>query len=350
MYTLSVNSLSPGMVIYEDIFTDDNKILVKADTLLTNEKIKLLQQFNIESVPLSEPLEVGMTRYHHLNSNPHFLHFQEVYSSALSSFGKMLRNIESGLDVNIEKFMSLRDNILAAVRNDEQLLDYLYNLMANESQITYTHCFNCGLLCYVFAKWCDFPEEDLDTITLCGFFFDVGKIKLSDELIWKQGQLSPEELILMQHHIHQGYDLIRSKNVPPHVISVLIMHHERCDGSGYPAGIKEDRITPYALLAGIVDTYEAMTHPRAHRTAKTPFQAIGIFEKEGLYKYGEKNAVIILRRIADSYIDRRVCLSNNAIGRVTEIHLDQLSRPTIYCNNQYFDLRNYPDLDIVRMD
>ena len=74
----------------------------------------------------------------------------------------------------------------------------------------------------------------------------------------------------MQHHIHLGYDLIKNKKVPPRVINVMIMHHERCDGTGYPARLKADRIDPYAMLAAITDTYEAMTHPRAQRLALTP--------------------------------------------------------------------------------
>ena len=92
-----------------------------------------------------------------------------------------------------------------------------------------------------------------------------------------------------------------------------------------------------------------MTHPRAHRAAKPPFQAIGIFEKEGFHKFG-KNTKTILSKIAYSYVDRRVCLNNDMVGRIAEIHEEMLSRPTIYCNKQYIDLRQYPDLEIIRMD
>lgn len=351
MYILPVNSLSPGMTLYEDVYSNDKILLLKANTRLTQEKIEFLIEKHIDSVPLAEPLEVEQSRYEHLHNNEHFQRFNAIYDDAIASFIKILRNFDTGLDVNLNKLISLRDDVLHSVMDGEQLLDYLYNLMANQNQITYNHCFNCGLLCYVFAKWCDFPESDLDTITLCGFSFDVGKIKISDELLWKQGALTPEELLQMQHHIHLGYDLLKTKkNLPPHVISVLIMHHERCDGSGYPAGIKENRIDPYALLAGIVDTYEAMTHPRAQRIAMTPFQAIEVFEKQGFHKYGEKNLKIILSRIANSYLERRVCLNNGTVCRVTEIHDDMLSKPTVYCNKQYIDLREHPELTITRMN
>lgn len=350
MYTFPVSTLRPGMVLYEDLYTPQNILLLKANTVLTEDKIILLKENDIENVALAEPLEINISHYEYLHNSEHFKNFTTIYDESVSSFIKLIRVFETGLDVNVDKFLSLRNDILHAVRNEDQLLDYLYNLMANENQLTYIHCFNCGLLCYIFAKWCGFPEEELDIITLCGFSFDVGKIKLSDQLLWKDGKLTPEEIIQMQHHIHMGYDLIKNKNLPPQITSVLIMHHERCDGSGYPAGIKEDRIHPYALLAGIADTYEAITHPRAQRTAMTPFQAIEVFEKQGLHKFGEKNAKKILSHIAVNYMDRQVVLDNGISGRVTEIHYDQLSRPTLYCEDRYIDLREHQEINIIRMN
>lgn len=350
MYTLSVHALRPGMVLYEDVYSGSRTLLLKSNTPLTADKIQLLIDQRIENVSLAEPFEVEYSHYQRLHNSGHFQHFTAIYNDAVTSFIKVLRSFETGLEPNYQKLLSLRDDVLSCVATGEQLIDYLYNLMVNENQITYNHCFNCGLLCYIFAEWCHFPQEDLDTITLCGFTFDIGKTKIADKLLWKQEKLTPEELVQMQHHIHLGYDLLKVKNLPPHVISVLIMHHERCDGSGYPAGIKENRIDPYALLAAIADTYEAMTQPRPQRNALTPFQAIAVFEAQGFHKYGAENTKIILSRIANNYLDRRVRLNNDAVGRITQIHDDMLSRPTIFSNNQYIDLRKSPELEIVCMN
>ncbi len=189
----------------------------------------------------------------------------------------------------------------------------------------------------------------MDNLTIAGFLFDVGKTKISDELLWKPDKLTPEEFIQMQHHIHLGYDLLKGRNFPPHTVSVMIMHHERCDGSGYPARIKEDRIDPFALIAAIADTYEAMTHPRSHRAALTPFQAIRVFEEQGFeVKYG-KNIRPIMTRIANMYLQRRVCVTGNMEGRIIEIHEDALSRPTVFISNVEYDLRTRQGAEIIRM-
>lgn len=349
MYTLSVQSVKPGMVIYDDIFTPAGKLIMPANVSLTEEKIKLLNDYLVEEVNLAEPNEVDMTRYKHLHSHPHFQSFVEVYNSKLESFNKIMKNLNLGIDINTHKFLELRDDIMDAVHNSEQLLDYLYNMMPSENEITYNHCFNCGIICSVFGKWAGIEDEDLDNLTIAGFLFDIGKSKIPDELLWKPERLTPDEFIQMQRHIHLGYELLRTKQLPPHVITVLIMHHERCDGSGYPAHIKQNRIDPFALIAGIADTYEAMTHPRAQRLALTPFQAFRIFEAQGFAKFGP-NIEPILKKIAAAYVDRRVCLSNNIVGRITEIHEDDLSRPTVFDGIAYHDLRETPELEIIRME
>ncbi|MCD8037970.1 MAG: HD domain-containing protein [Lachnospiraceae bacterium] len=349
MYYLSTQSLKPGMVVYEDIYSLSGKLIMKANTLLTQEGIQLLCEHNFDRVALSEPSEVDMPRYKHLHQHPHFQRFNDIYTLTLDTFHKIIRTLDTGINLNTNKLLSLRDEMMDAVMDGEQLIDYLYNMMPNENEITYNHCFNCGLLCYIFGSWTGLDDEDLDNLTLAGFLFDVGKTKVSEELLWKPDRLTPEEFIQMQHHIHLGYELLKNRSFPPHVVSVMIMHHERCDGSGYPARLKEDRIDPFALIAAIADTYEAMTHPRAQRVALTPFQAIRAFEEQGFeVKYG-KNIQPILKRIANMYVGRRVCVTGDIEGRIVKVHDDALSRPTVFTRSVEYDLRTMPDAEIVRM-
>ena len=172
MYKLSTQSIKPGMVLYDDIYTPANVILFKANTILSQENIQTLYEYNFEEVTLSEPGEINITHYKYLHLNPDFQHFNEVYTAALDSFHRIMRTLDTGLELNILKLLSLRDDILSAVKNGEQLLDYLYNMMPNENEITYNHCFNCGLLCYVFGKWIDMGDVDLDNLTISGCIVD----------------------------------------------------------------------------------------------------------------------------------------------------------------------------------
>jgi len=349
MYKLPTKSAKPGMVTYEDIYNQSRELLFKANTRLTQDNVDFLCEQQVNELILAGPNEVDMPRYMHLQTNPHFQRFNAQYMLSLSTFTNLIRTLDTGIQLNLSKFLSLRDDLMDVVMTGEQFLDYLYNMMPDEHEITYNHCFNCGMMCYIFGTWIELKEQDLDNLTLAGFLFDVGKTKISEDILWKPDKLTPEEYIQMQHHIHLGYELLKRRELPPHVISVMIMHHERCDGSGYPARITEDRIDPFALIAAIADTYEAMTHPRAQRVALTPFQAIRTFEQQGLEaKYG-KYIKPILTRIANMYLGRRVCVTGNLEGRITEIHEEFLSHPTVFINNVASDLRTKQNAEILRM-
>jgi HD-GYP domain-containing protein (c-di-GMP phosphodiesterase class II) len=336
------------MVLYDDMYTQDNKLLFKANTTITDADIQTLADNGFNDVVLCEPAEVNMTHYEYIHRSANFKKFITVYNNNLSAFNKIMRNLDTGLELNITKLLVFRDEIFDSCIDVDQLLDYLYNMMPDENEITFCHCFNCGLMCTVFGSWLGMKGEDLDNLSIAGFMFDIGKTKISDQIIWKPDKLTPEEYAQMQQHINLGYDVIKSRTLPPHVVSTMLMHHERCDGSGYPNGLKEDKIDPYALIAAIADTYEAMTHPRAQRLALTPFQAIRVFENQGLEKYGS-NAKPILTRIAQMYVGRRAMMNRTLQGMIAQINEDTLSSPMMLSNGKNVDLRVTPNVEITRM-
>jgi HD-GYP domain-containing protein (c-di-GMP phosphodiesterase class II) len=348
MYKLATEALKPGMVLYDDLYNSTKVLVFKANTSLTKNDIDSLSEQNFTEVTLCEPDEINMPHYEYIHKSTNFKRFNDTYTLNLNSFHKIMRNLDTGLELNINKLLSLRDEIIGTVMDGEQLLDYLYNMMPDENEITYNHCFNCGLMCYVFGSWLGFDSEDLDNLTISGFMFDIGKTQIPENILWKPEKLTPDEFAFMQKHVNMGYELIKARKLPPHVVSTMIMHHERCDGSGYPAGITEDKIDPFALIAAIADTYEAMTHPRAQRLALTPFQAIRVFEEQGIEKYGQ-NAKLILTKIANMYVNRRVLLNRTLQGAIIEINEDCLSRPTLLSNGKRVDLRITPKIEITRM-
>jgi HD-GYP domain-containing protein (c-di-GMP phosphodiesterase class II) len=349
MYKLAIESLKPGMVLYDDLYTDDKRLLLKANTNLTEEDINALTENKFSEVNLCEPSEINMTHYEYIHRSISFKRFVKVYTENLNAFQKMMRNLDTGLELNIIKLLSLRDDILESVMDVDQLLDYLYNMMPDENEITYNHCFNCGLICYVFGVWLGFSGEDLDNLSVSGFMFDIGKAKIPENIIWKPDKLTPAEFEQVKKHVSIGCEIVKGRKLPPHVVNTMIMHHERCDGSGYPSGLVEDKIDPYALIAAIADTYEAMTHPRAQRVALTPFQAIRTYERNGFdTKYGP-NIKPILTHIAQMYVGRRAMLNRTLQGKIIKIHENDLSHPTLLSNGKNVDLRVTPNVEITRM-
>ena len=127
------------------------------------------------------------------------------------------------------------------------------------------------------------------------------------------------------------------------------MHHERCDGSGYPYGFYSEQIDSFAKLVSIADVYDAMTCARVYRGPLCPFDVITIFETEGYTKYDPKYIMIFLEGIVQTYIHNSVRLSNDMIGEIILINKSELSRPVIKVGDVYFDLTKQRDLHIVSL-
>ena len=135
-------------------------------------------------------------------------------------------------------------------------------------------------------------------------------------------------------------------NISEAIKESALMHHERCDGSGYPLGIGENRINPYAKIVAIADVYDAMTAARVYRGPLCPFKVISIFETEGLQKYDSHYILTFLEHIANTYMNNRVRLSNGKEGDVVFMNKNSLSKPMIRCGKEFIDLSKETDIYI----
>ena len=150
----------------------------------------------------------------------------------------------------------------------------------------------------------------------------------------------------MQTHPQEGYKILKNSDLDPHVKNAALMHHERCDGSGYPLHLQGPQIDPFAKIVAIADVYDAMTSARVYRGPLCPFVAISLFESEGLQKYDTNAIMTFLSNIVNTYLLNRVRLNNGLEGDIVFINRNHLSRPTIRIGEKYVDLTQTPDLYI----
>ena len=234
--------------------------------------------------------------------------------------------------------MSTVTNLISSDMTGTSVFDMLHN-MRQYDDITYMHSMNVALIANTFAKWLHLGKEDTEIVTVGGLLHDIGKLKVPDNIIHKKSRLSPAEYNIIKTHAYQGYDILKNKpNLDGRIKECALMHHERCDGTGYPMGLVDENISPYAKIIAIADVYDAMTAARVYRGPLCPFHVIGIFESEGLQKYDSKFLLTFLEHVATTYMNNRVRLSNGQEGEVVFMNKSQYSRPMIQTSDSFIDL------------
>ena len=122
--------------------------------------------------------------------------------------------------------------------------------------------------------------EELEALRLAALIHDVGKISVPAEILSKPGRLSDNEFELIKVHAQAGHDVLQSIAFDRPVAEMVLQHHERLDGSGYPQGLRGEGILPAARVIAVADVYEAMTShrptgPAWRRTRPSPNCARG---------------------------------------------------------------------------
>ena len=138
-------------------------------------------------------------------------------------------------------------------------------------------------LAYHIAGALGMPEDICRGIHVAGVLHDIGKIHIPSEILNKPGSLTDIEMSLIRTHPTGGYNVLRAISFPWPVADVVLQHHERCDGQGYPQGLTEDKIIPEACIIHVADTVEAMSSHRPYRPA------VGLEEAMETIRKGRSN-------------------------------------------------------------
>jgi PAS domain S-box-containing protein len=172
----------------------------------------------------------------------------------------------------IEEIVTAKKMALAALKSSIELEKSLEESIKSiaytvESRDEYTagHMKRVGQLASAIARELGLPEDTIHGIELASTIHDVGKIAIPVEILTKPGKLSKVEFMLVQTHVEAGYDIVKNIQFPWPIARMILEHHERMDGSGYPQGLKGDEILLGSRIIALSDVIEAMSTHRPYR-------------------------------------------------------------------------------------
>ncbi len=148
-----------------------------------------------------------------------------------------------------------------------ELTSSLANALDSRDSYTWHHSENVSKYSVKVAKKMNLAKETIDIIRIGGLLHDIGKIGIPEYILTKPAKLTEEEYNIIKTHTQIGYDILKhvSNFKDSGVLDIVLYHHERFDGKGYPKGLKENEIPLVARIVAVADTFDAMTSERVYR-------------------------------------------------------------------------------------
>jgi len=161
------------------------------------------------------------------------------------------------------------------INNDEFAAGDLCKVLHHD-YATFTHSANVAFYAGMLAAELGYETEDVQKITTAGLLHDLGKLKIDEKILCKPGKLTDEEFAVIKTHPTLGFDQVcYREDLCEGQLMMVYQHHERLDGRGYPVGVMESEIHPWAKICAVVDVYEALT---SHRPYRSPMPRPKVFE------------------------------------------------------------------------
>lgn len=359
---ISTHQVIPGCVLIDDVVGKTGQPLMPKDTVLTNQHITVLQKFLVPHVHISKRLQTGELftptiieeqeeEHISLQEDGEMVSFFPHYIHVVESFKEMFQRWESQQPIDIPALRKLVIPLLERLDEvgSEVFTCYKY---ASKEDYFYHHSVAVGMLATYLSQIIGYKQGESFQIGLAGILSDCGMSKIDQDIRLKTGRLHEREMQEIKRHPMYSYRLIEKAPTLTQAVKVSVLqHHERLDGSGYPLGISDDNIHPYARIIAVCDVYHAMTCERLYKEGQSLFKVIDELLKEQFSKLDPQIVLTFIKQLINFSIGTTVQLSNNSRGEIVFIDDDEPTRPMVKLKDsgEIISLQDHPTLHIEKV-
>lgn len=342
---MPANKLQAGMTLYEDVCNSLGAVIITKSTVLESQHISRIIMNKVEKVKVlveeEEDQEVQIPQITSIYDKSKINAFRSKYIQKVDEVTHVIKEIGRGAYVNINHIQNISKHIIHDFSTLSDVVNYLH-LVRPLDDYTYSHSLNVSLMGIIIAKWMGFNEKQVDEVAVAGLLHDIGKTRISQQILSKPGRLTAEEFEEVKKHTVLGYMLVENvADISAEIKYAVLMHHEKIDGTGYPTGATEKQIPLIAKIIAVADIYDAMTSNRSYRNKLCPFEVIKEFEMQTYGKLDTKVLSVFLKNIANSYLGDYVELDNGEIAEVVFINPNRVWQPIVRSGSEFIDLSKH---------
>ncbi|SFH93079.1 HDIG domain-containing protein [Tindallia magadiensis] len=347
MRAVSIMGLTPGVKLGKTVYDEKGLVLLRSGVLLTESYIYQLKYKNIPAVYIDDELSSGIETPevidHEVRAKA-ILQIKDIFEELNPSKNKTAvryinekhyEGVKSVFDIIME---NLQTNQGASLNMAEMMSTNLY---------TYTHSLNVAILSVLTAKSLRLSQDKIKELGVGALLHDVGKMAVPDEILNKPGNLTKEEWLLMKEHPENGYNMVKGNvGISAYTKAIILSHHERIDGSGYPNGLKKDHIHLLTQIVSLADIFDAITSDRCYRNRIPAYQAVEIITAQVHQSFDERVFHAFIKNVDLYPPGMLVQLSNGERAIVLSNNREQPTRPMV----RIIDADNQPvkEMDLMK--
>jgi len=343
---IDIGKLRVGMRLADPVYgVIDNKrvLLLHANTMITSEsQIRRLYNAGVKTVEIDT--ESGSDTFLSLvdqkkweevvggkrdspTTEAMISRYTDRFVTSISNI--VSNNVMSRILVREDIVSSLLKDIIIFVENHIDILIAMVRLMGI-SEYTYSHSVNTTVLCISVATSLKLNYADIKRFGTGVLLADLGMTSYPSKMISRPSGLSRKEIEEIKKHPQYTVDFLKKNGVDdPLIETVIIQHHERFDGTGYPNGLKGDEIHPISKLFAIADVYDAMTSSRPHRQGLPPHMVNAEILKMSGTKFDPKIAKIFIKHVGVFPVGNMVELTSGRLALVAQQNRKDPLRPVV---------------------
>ncbi|UMZ72503.1 HD-GYP domain-containing protein [Natranaerofaba carboxydovora] len=330
MKKLSVKDFVSGMKLETDVYNKNGAIILPKETELTPKHIELLQSWGI--VYAKEKVKKDKNFFMDQKE------LRKKFSASKDLISNFMKKIKYSDDLEIGKIENITEELLTytlSTRNHASLI----NEMKSKDSYTFQHSMNVAVYSSLIGKWLNYDLDTIKELSMAALLHDIGKMKVPETILNKPTKLSDEEFEQIKKHPEYGYEIIfNTKGLGKNIAFAILQHHERTDGSGYPLGLKEDKITDFAKIIAVADTFDAMTSERSYDQRYSPFDALNEIKAGAFKNLDPKISLLFIDNILSFFVGSNVVLNTGEKGEIVYFYKEDLHNPVIRTDHEIIDL------------
>ncbi|WP_448589523.1 HD-GYP domain-containing protein [Thermodesulfobium sp.] len=338
MIRTRVENLKEGDVLAYPVIDEAGRVLIGAGIPLKGIVIRRLRELGFNYVYVEAPGFEDVERLELISQNTEL----EIVKTSKEVFGKIKRTQE----LDPQKIQHLAVTVLNEILSKKNIAIVIDDLMVT-SDYLFRHLARTMLFSSVLGINLGYSENKLRELAKAAFLHDIGFAFIDESIRNKKRKLSPEEMEIIKQHPKLADSILVKNKFSSSVRKAVLQHHERFDGSGYPAGLKGDEIFELARVIAVIDVFEAMTSDTPYRRALFPGEVYEYVMSQSGRLFDPDIVKVFSKKIIIYPTGTSVILSNNFIGVVKSINISYPLRPIVKVFAKMMDdgSVNYLDTD-----